>query len=233
MGLLTGAMAGLGAGLTDTGNFLMRVTADEEKEKRLRKFEMAREQRQNERKDMIRAEDRQWQREDYDMQREHSLEDYEMQRGHAVEDRDFQASFTLSRDAQQYERAAALERYRQDQQTARSKMAIDARKELGTSSVGGLLEDSDDLGLSDSELRQRYTIARELEGELKARVRRAEDDTTKRALQHELNEASSRRSQLEQRLFSGVGGSQPPSANAESGGIMDVNDYLNSLSFLN
>ncbi len=109
MGLLTGAMAGLGAGLSQTGDFLMRVTADEEKEKRLRQYEMAREQRQNQRQDMIRSEDRQWQ-----------LEDYQTQRGDQVEDRDFQANFTLQRDDTQYERQMAMERYRQSQQNARS-----------------------------------------------------------------------------------------------------------------
>lgn len=76
-GLLNGAMAGLGQGMAETGQFLMRVTADEQKEKRLRQYEMEREQRQAQRQDAIRAEDRQWQQ-----------EDYQTQRGHAVEDRD-------------------------------------------------------------------------------------------------------------------------------------------------
>ncbi|MGS2743615.1 hypothetical protein ACU6TU_08460 [Halomonas sp. LS-001] len=120
MGLLTGAMAGLGAGLSQTGDFLMQVTAEEEKEKRLRQYEMAREKRQNQRQDMIRSEDREWQLEDYDKQREHSLEDYQMQRTDQVEDRDFQANFTLKRDDTQYERQMAMERYRQSQQNARS-----------------------------------------------------------------------------------------------------------------
>lgn len=76
-GLLAGAMAGLGQGMAETGQFLMRVTADEQKEARLRKYEAEREQRQNQRQDAIRSEDREWQ-----------LEDYQTQRGDAVEDRD-------------------------------------------------------------------------------------------------------------------------------------------------
>ncbi|WP_445012162.1 hypothetical protein [Vreelandella stevensii] len=82
-GLLNGAMAGLGQGMAETGQFLMRVTADEQKEKRLRQYEMEREQRQAQRQDAIRAEDRQWQQEDYDRARVD-----------AVSDRDFAADLT-------------------------------------------------------------------------------------------------------------------------------------------
>lgn len=76
-GLLSGAMMGLGQGMAETGQFLVRAKADEVKEARLQKYEREREQRQAQRQDAIRAEDRQWQ-----------LEDYERLRGHAVEDRD-------------------------------------------------------------------------------------------------------------------------------------------------
>ncbi|WP_404466273.1 hypothetical protein LG331_08285 [Vreelandella aquamarina] len=76
-GLLAGAMAGLGQGIAETGQFLMRVTADEQKEARLQKYEQEREQRQNQRQDALRSEDREWQ-----------LEDYQTQRGDAVEDRE-------------------------------------------------------------------------------------------------------------------------------------------------
>lgn len=82
-GLLNGALAGLGKGMSESGQFLMRITADEQKEARLQQYEMAREQRQNQRQDVIRAEDRSWQQ-----------EDYQTQRGDAVEDRDFNADMT-------------------------------------------------------------------------------------------------------------------------------------------
>ncbi|WP_299312291.1 hypothetical protein [uncultured Halomonas sp.] len=76
-GLLTGAMAGLGQGLAQSGEFLMRVTADEEKEKRLRQYEESVRKRQWEREDAAgaaaaareerhRLEDRQWSVEDRD-----------------------------------------------------------------------------------------------------------------------------------------------------------------------
>lgn len=76
-GLLSGAMMGLGQGVSEAGNFLLRAKADEVKEARLQKYELAREQRQNLREDTIRSEDR-----------ANQLEDYERLRGHAVEDRD-------------------------------------------------------------------------------------------------------------------------------------------------
>lgn len=82
-GLLAGAMMGLGQGVNEAGNFLLRAKADEIKEARLQKYEMAREQRQNQRQDKIRGEDRSWQQ-----------EDYQMQRSDAVEDRDFNADMT-------------------------------------------------------------------------------------------------------------------------------------------
>lgn len=82
-GLLSGAMMGLGQGVSEAGNFLLRAKADEIKEARLQKYEQEREQRQNQRQDAIRSEDRQWQQ-----------EDYQTQRGDAVEDRDFNADMT-------------------------------------------------------------------------------------------------------------------------------------------
>ncbi|TDV89189.1 hypothetical protein BDK62_1249 [Halomonas alkaliantarctica] len=50
-GLLNGAMAGLGKGLSESGDFLMRAKADEVKESWLQKFELAKEQRKNQRED--------------------------------------------------------------------------------------------------------------------------------------------------------------------------------------
>lgn len=82
-GLLNGAMMGLGQGMSEAGNFLLRAKADEVKEARLQKYEREREQRQAQRQDVIRAEDRAWQ-----------LDDYKIQRSDAVEDRDFNADMT-------------------------------------------------------------------------------------------------------------------------------------------
>lgn len=83
-GLLNGALMGLGQGVSDAGNFLLRAKADEVKEARLQKYELAREQRQNQRQDTIRAEDRQWQQEDYQTQRSHAVEDRDMGYQHQV-----------------------------------------------------------------------------------------------------------------------------------------------------
>lgn len=77
-GLLNGAMMGLGQGLSEAGNFLLRAKADEIKEARLQKYEREREQRQAQRQDVIRAEDRTWQLEDYQTQRSDTVEDRDM-----------------------------------------------------------------------------------------------------------------------------------------------------------
>lgn len=87
-GLLSAAMVGLGDGMAQSGQFLMRVRADEEKEKRLRKYEMEREKRQQEfqtgllgkkwdREDVTRAEDRDWQMDRDELSHERGLEKLE------------------------------------------------------------------------------------------------------------------------------------------------------------
>lgn len=83
-GLLNGALMGLGQGVSEAGNFLLRAKADEIKEARLQKYEREREQRQNQRQDAIRAEDRQWQQEDYQTQRSHAVEDRDVGYQHQV-----------------------------------------------------------------------------------------------------------------------------------------------------
>ncbi|MBF57749.1 MAG: hypothetical protein CME80_08525 [Halomonas sp.] len=90
-GLLAGAMMGLGEGINQSGNFLLRAKADEIKEARLQKYEMAREQRQNQRQDVQwnreteaasaaaqiderrRQEDRQWELSDAERKQQHDL----------------------------------------------------------------------------------------------------------------------------------------------------------------
>lgn len=56
-----GLLQGLGQGMAQAGDFMMKTKADELKTERLRKYQMEAEQRQNLRQDQIRAEDRSFQ----------------------------------------------------------------------------------------------------------------------------------------------------------------------------
>ena len=77
---LLGALSGLGQGMAQTGNTLFNNELDKMKEARLNAI------RQQER-----AEDRQFRKEDFAMQREAQLTDMQTQRDWSVEDRDFAA----------------------------------------------------------------------------------------------------------------------------------------------
>lgn len=87
-------------------------------------------------------------------------------------------------------------------------------------------------GVSDSEMRQRYQVAKSLEDDLRERITMAADDgdtATQRALERELQAATQRRAALEQEVFGGYGGSPSPESAGGSSGTMDINEYLDSL----